>query len=39
VPAGLEWTLASGVPYHVPVPGSTFRLGGVYGNTVCMPLP
>ena len=23
----------------VPVPGSTFRLGGVYGNTVCMPLP
>jgi len=23
----------------VPAPGSTFRLGGVYGNTVCMPLP
>jgi len=23
----------------VPAPGSAFRLGGVYGNTVCMPLP
>jgi hypothetical protein len=23
----------------VPVPGAAFRLGGVYGNTVCMPLP
>ncbi len=23
----------------VPAPGTTFRLGGVYGNTVCMPLP
>ncbi len=23
----------------VPVPGTAFRLGGVYGNTVCMPLP
>ncbi|MHB8840117.1 MAG: RagB/SusD family nutrient uptake outer membrane protein [Gemmatimonadaceae bacterium] len=23
----------------VPAPGTAFRLGGVYGNTVCMPLP
>lgn len=23
----------------VPVPGTAFKLGGVYGNTVCMPLP
>ena len=23
----------------VPAPGTTFRLGGVYGNTVCQPLP
>jgi hypothetical protein len=23
----------------VPAPGSTYRFGGVYGNTVCMPLP
>ena len=23
----------------VPAPGSAFRLGGAYGNTVCMPLP
>ncbi len=23
----------------LPAPGTAFRLGGVYGNTVCMPLP
>jgi starch-binding outer membrane protein, SusD/RagB family len=23
----------------VPAPGSTYRFGGVYGNTVCLPLP
>jgi hypothetical protein len=23
----------------LPAPGSTYRFGGVYGNTVCLPLP